>query len=201
MDIVLKSIGLATAQGSAAEILAGRSLEPPRRLPWPSRPGTGSALCRPARGCPDQLAGADRWRALAGAALQECLTSPVRPGTPLVLASCNGAAHALDAGEWIGAFDSRRLLAGTPWAEHRLPVVSSACASGLHALFLAARSLTEHDEAVVLAVEILSPASQKNFEALRVLAADLEIPWQATNTGFLPGEAAVAVRVARARGG
>jgi hypothetical protein len=126
----------------------------------------------------------------------------VRPGTPLVLASCNGAAHALDAGEWIGAFDSRSLLAGTPWADHRLPVVSSSCASGLHALCLAARTLTaKHDEAVVLAVEILSPASHENFEALRVLATDLEIPWQATNTGFLPGEAAVAVRVARARSG
>lgn len=126
----------------------------------------------------------------------------MRPGTPLVVASCNGAAHLLDAGEWINAFDSRRLLAGTPWAGQRLPVVSSSCASGLHALFLAARRLTaEHDEAVVLAVDILSPASHENFEALRVLASDPAIPWEPTSTGFIPGEAAVALRVARARGG
>lgn len=202
MSIVITSIGLATAQGSAAEILAGTSLEAPRGLRWPPGSGSGSLLCRPARGLADQLAGAGRWRALAQAALQECLSSAVRPGTPLVVASCNGAAHSMDATEWINAFDTRPLLAGTLWAEQRLPVVSGSCASGLHALFLAARLLAAGtNEVVVLALDILSPASHQNFDALRVLAWESAIPWQPGSTGFIPGEAAVALRLIRAGGG
>jgi hypothetical protein len=118
------------------------------------------------------------------------------------VASCNGAAHSTDATEWINAFDTRPLLAGTPWAGQRLPVVSGSCASGLHALFLAAQLLAaEHDEVVVLALDILSSASHENFDALRVLAWDSGVPWQPTSTGFIPGEAAVALRATRAGGG
>jgi len=198
MDIAISSIGLATAQGSAAEILAGLPLEAPRRVPWSVRPGSECQVCRPARGYSDQLAGPGRWRALAQAALQECNPSPIRPGTPLIVASCNGGANSLDSAEWIEAFDTRGLLSGTPWAEQRLPVVSSSCASGLHALFLAGQLLTtETDEVVVLAVDILSHASHDNFEALRVLASSPATPWQPTSRGFIPGEAAVAVRATR----
>ena len=198
MDIEIASIGLATAQGSAAEILGGLPLEAPRAVPWPLRPGSECQVCRPARGYPDQLAGPDRWRALAQAALQECNPSPIRPGTPLIVASCNGGANSMDVAEWIDAFDTRRLLSGTPWAAKRLPVVSSSCASGLHALFLAAQLLTtETDEVVVLAVDILSRASHDNFEALRVLAPSPATPWQPASRGFIPGEAAVAVRATR----
>ena len=198
MDIEIASIGLATAQGSAAEILAGLHLEAPRGVPWSVRPGSECLVCRPARGYPDQLAGPGRWRALAQAALQECNPSPIRPGTPLIVASCNGGANSLDGAEWIEAFDTRGLLSGTPWAEQRLPVVSSSCASGLHALFLAAQLLTtETDEVVVLAVDILSRASHDNFDALRVLAPSPATPWQPASRGFLPGEAAVAVRARR----
>jgi hypothetical protein len=201
MDIEISSIGLATAQGSAAEILAGVPLEAPRGVPWSLRPGSGCQVCRPARGYPDQLAGPDRWRALAQAALQECLPSPAPTGTPLVVASCNGAAHSMVAAEWIEAFDTRRLLSGTPWAEVRRPVVSGSCASGLHALFLAAQFLTAgYDEVVVLAVDILSPSSHDNFDALRVLASHPATPWQPTSPGFIPGEAAVALRVTRSSG-
>jgi Beta-ketoacyl synthase, C-terminal domain len=117
------------------------------------------------------------------------------------VASCNGAAHSTDASEWINAFDARPLLAGTPWAGRRLPVVSGSCASGFHALFLAAQLLAaENDEVVVLALDILSPASHENFDALRVLAGNSAIPWQPTSTGFIPGEAAVALRASRAVG-
>jgi hypothetical protein len=201
MDIEIVSVGLATPQGSAAEIFTGKSLQAPRELPWPLRPGTRNRLCHPARGVSDQLVGPERWQALAAAALTECLSSTLRPGTPLVIASCNGAAHSVDGSDWINAFNSRRLLGGTPWAEQSLPIVSGSCASGLHALFMAAQLLdSDFDEVMILAVDILSPASHENFDALRVLAADGATPWQSTSTGFVPGEAAVALRVKRSDG-
>lgn len=130
-------------------------------------------------------------------ALGECLPAP-RPGTPLVIASCNGGAHSTDPVGWLNAYDSRSLLAMTPWAGQALPVVSGSCASGLHALFLAARLLTDDvREVIVLAVDILSPSSHDNFESLKVLAAHPTTPWQTTSQGFVPGEAAVAVRITR----
>jgi len=197
MSITIASIGLATAQGSAAEILSGAPPEPPQAVPWPLSPRTQCRLCRPARGIARDLEGPDRWGALARAALGECLPSP-RRGTPLVIASCNGGAHSTDAAGWLSAYDSRSLLALTPWAEQVLPVVSGSCASGLQALFLAARLLTEDvREVIVLAVDILSPSSHDNFESLKVLAAHATTPWQTTSQGFVPGEAAVAVRITR----
>lgn len=201
MDIEISSIGLATAQGSAAEIVAGATLEAPRAVPWPVRPGSGCRQCRPARGFSDQLLGSDRWRELALAALRECQPSPVPSGIPLVVASCNGAVHSMDASEWVEAFDTQPLLSGTPWSKPCPPVVSGSCASGLHALFLAAQLLKAgQDEVVVLAVDVLSPSSHDNFDALRVLASHTATPWQPTSPGFLPGEAAVALRVTRSSG-
>ena len=197
MSITIASIGLATAQGSAAEILSGKPPAPPRQVPWPLHPRTQCRVCHPARDVPNNLAGSDRWRALARAALDECQRSP-RRGTPLVVASCNGGAGSTETARWVQAFDARSLLAGTPWAGQPVPIVSGSCASGLHALFLAARLLTEEvPEVIVLAVDILSPANHDNFEALKVLARHPETPWQATSHGFIPGEAAVALRVTR----
>src|SRR2546426_282055 len=43
----------------------------------------------------------------------------------------------------------------------------------------------------------LSPAIHENFESLKVLAAHPAAPWQATSQGFVPGEAAVALRITR----
>lgn len=197
MTVTIASIGLATAQGSTAEILSGAPPAPPQAVKWPLSPRAQCRVCRPARGVAHDLEGPDRWGALARAALDECLPSP-RPGTPLVIASCNGGAHATDTASWLGAFDARALLAGTPWAGQPVPIVSGSCASGLHALFLAARLLTEDvPEVIVLAVDILSPSNHDNFEALKVLAAHTGAPWQATSQGFIPGEAAVAVRITR----
>ena len=197
MSITIASIGLATAQGSAAEIRSGAPLAPPQGVPWSLTPRTQCRVCHPARGIARDLEGPERWSALARTALSECFPAP-RPGTPLVIASCNGGAHSTDATGWLSAYDSRSLLARTPWAGQVLPVVSGSCASGLQALFLAARLLTDDvREVIVLAVDILSPSSHDNFESLKVLAAHPTTPWQTTSQGFVPGEAAVAVRIRR----
>ena len=199
MSITIASIGLATAQGSASEILSGAALTPLQAVPWPVTPRSQCRVCRPARGVPPDLEGPDRWRALARAALDECLPTPSpRRGTPLVIASCNGGAHSSDPASWISSYDALSLLAGTPWEGQGIPIVSGSCASGLHAFYLAAQLLTSDvPEVVVLAVDILSAASHENFESLRVLAAQPTAPWQPTSQGFIPGEAAVAVRITR----
>src|SRR4030095_16388521 len=99
------------------------------------------------------------------------------------------------------AFDTGALLAGTAWEGVPLPVVSGSCVSGLHAVFVATQLLAAgHPEVVVLAADALSPSSQANFEALRVLSENPEAPWQPRSTGFVPGEAAVALRLQRAPG-
>ncbi len=196
---VLVSVGLATAQGGVEEILAGAEPLPPAALPWPADRRTTSALCRPARGVDPALAGAERWHALARRALDECCgQSPPPTGTPLVIGSCNGAADSFETEVWRRSFDHAGTLDVAPWDEVRLPVVSAACASGLHALFLAGRLLEAGaEEAVVLAVDILSAACNRNFEALRILSPDLQAPWQPRTEGFLSGEAAVALRLRR----
>jgi hypothetical protein len=194
----IAAVGLATAQGGAAELLAGVAPVPPEPLPWPAGRWTTSGLCRPARGIDPGLEGAGRWRALARQALAECCAgSPPAAGTPLVVASCNGAAPGFGAASWRQAFDTADLLLDVaPWAGARLPVASAACASGLHGLFLARLLLDAGaSEVVVLAVDILSAAAHANFEALQVLSPELQTPWQAGTEGFLCGEAAVALRL------
>ena len=115
-----------------------------------------------------------------------------------MVASCNGGAHSIEPASWLGAFDARRLLSGTPWAEQSVPIVSGSCVSGLHALFLASQLLTgDVSDVVVLAVDIISPSNHDNFESLKVLAPHPATPWQATSQGFIPGEAAVALRITR----
>jgi hypothetical protein len=172
---------------------------PPAKLPWTARPWTSCLICRPALGLDPALAGAARWRALAKLALEDCFGStPPAPGTPLLIASCNGSADGFEAADWRRAFDSTALLEGTHWESARLPVISASCGSGLHALYLARQLLAAGlQEAVVLAADILSPASHDNFEALRVLAESWSPPWQSTSAGFIPGEAAVALRLIR----
>jgi hypothetical protein len=73
-------------------------------------------------------------------------------------------------------------------------VVSASCASGLQALYLAQRILAAGTrEVVVLAVDILSPRSQDNFESLHVLSSAPRPPWRPPSGGFVTGEAAVAI--------
>ena len=178
--IAIASIGLVTAQGSARDRIPASPVALPWRVPARSACGVGWF----ARGLDPALRGRARWHALADAALAEC----GRRG-PIVVGSCNGGAD--DPADWRTAYD---LGIG--------PIASAACASGLHALWLGRRmiEIDGHAEVTVLAVDMLSPAAHANFEALRVLAPRGE-PWQAGALGFVPGEAAVAMRLVRATPG
>lgn len=199
MSASIASVGLATTQGSGAALASTTKLHAPAKLPWPPDRRTTTAVCRPAPQL-DGLAGSRRWRALARYALSECLSSrQVTRHTPIIIASCNGAGSAIEAESWRYSFDASVLLRDTPWAGEKLPIVSSSCASGLQALFIARQLIAAGDEEViVLAVDILSPANHDNFEALRLLAPLFTAPWQSQSRGFLLGEAAVALRLINA---
>ena len=181
--IAIASIGLVTAQGSAREPHRAAA---PVALPWPVPARSACGVGWFARGIDPALRGPARWFALVSAALDDCDARG-----PIVVGSCNGTADATMAAGWRTAFD---LGIG--------PIASAACASGLHALWLGRRmiELDGHTEVTVVAVDMLSPAAHANFEALRVLAPRSE-PWQASGLGFVPGEAAVAMRLVRATPG
>ena len=142
------------------------------------------------------MAGPARLTDLARRALEECLGGqPLRSDVPLLLASCNGWAATSDPDQWRSGFQ----LGASP-AGRDLPVASAACASGLHALFLGTRLVEAgSDEVVVLAVDVNSAPAHANFETLRILS-DSEVetpPWHPGRTGFILGEAAVAIRIGR----
>ena len=193
MTIAIKGIGLATAQGNTAEILNSESFRGPADLPWTASTWTVSRLCYPASEIESSLSGVARWQALAKKALADVGGSGK---TPLLVASCNGSA-----GEtWQDAFETKALLEGTEWADDDLPVFSSSCASGIHALYAARELLTSGavKEVLVLAADILARSNHENFESLRVLAEAPCAPWQSSSSGFILGEAAVVLRLARA---
>jgi hypothetical protein len=201
MSVAIASVGLSTAQGGVSEIVGGAAPRPPVGLPWAADRRATCHSSYGAVGVEPTLEGGGRWAALAGRALEDCFggdTPP--PETPLLMASCNGAAAGFDREAWRHAFDAGRLLKGTAWAGSGRPVFSASCNSGLQALFIARHLLLAgcSDEVVVLAVDILSPASHDNFEVLRVLS-DAPSPWQHTSGGFIPGEAGVALRLVRGR--
>src|SRR5690242_5645955 len=125
MNIAAKGIGLATAQGGAAEV---RDLQAPLAaslLPWTPRKWNVSRWCYPALGIDSTLTGVERWRALATKALDDL--GATRTRTPLLVASCNGSAAGFQNEDWEQAFDTSALLHDTPWANERLPVFSSSC--------------------------------------------------------------------------
>ena len=196
---LISSIGLATAQGCAADLRNIVPLHRPVDLPWPAKPWTHNRSCRPAKGIDSSLIGPERWQALARPALAECLKeAEVNGETPLIVASCNGGADGFASQSWQMAFDTSLLLAGTAWERSHVPVVSASCASGLHALFLANCFINSFaEEVVVLAVDVLSEANHDNFEGLRILTAESFSPWQISSGGFLLGEAAVALHLKR----
>ena len=167
MSVAIAGIGLATAQANS-----------PSPLPWQPSKWNVSRVCYPA--VDSSLSGAARWRALVKKALADL--GPLTPGTPLFVGSCNGDAST----NWEQAFDTSVLLEDTPWANERLPVFSSSCASGLHALYAAKQLLNVGaiDEAIVLAADILSQSNHDNFESLRVLADKPSAPWQSTSQGL-----------------
>jgi len=194
MTIAIKGIGLATAQGNVEDILESSSLRAASDLPWTPSKWNVSRVCYPAVGIESSLSGVERWQVLVKKALAQVNASGE---TPLLVASCNGSA----AESWEQAFDTSALLAGTPWANEGLPVFSSSCASGIHALYAARELLMSRavDEVLVLAADILARSNHENFESLRVLAERPSTPWQSTTTGFILGEAAVVLRLARAQ--
>ena len=183
MVVAITAVGLATAQSNS-----------PEALPWEPRPWSVSRICY--RAVDSSLTGAARWRALAKKALAEL--GPFPRETQLFLGSCNGDASQ----NWEQAFDTNVLLADTPWSNESLPVFSSSCASGLHALYAAKQLLLAGaiDDAIVLAVDILSQSNHENFDSLRVLAERPIEPWRPSQ-GFILGEAAVALRLSRAEEG
>src|SRR5690348_205229 len=101
MNSGIHSVGLATAQGGTADILSSAPLLAPGPLPWSPSRWTTCNFCRPARGVAPSLSGAARWQRLAKLALEDCLNgSLLAPGTPLVVASSNGAADSFEAASW-----------------------------------------------------------------------------------------------------
>jgi acetyl-CoA acetyltransferase len=173
MSVGIAGVGLATAQGNIAP------------LPWTPSKWSVSRVCYPAHGIDPSLVGVKRWQALVRKAFDDL--GEVSHNTPLFVGSCNGDASQ----NWEQAFDTTALLAGTPWANERLPVFSSSCASGMHALYAAKQLLTSGaiDEALVVAADILSQSNHENFESLRVLAEQPPAPWQSTSQSFILGEA------------
>ena len=196
----VSGIGLATAQGCSADIFESTAPHPASALPWTANRWNVSRWCYPALGIDSTISGVERWRALAKKALADLKDGEsVSRNTPLLVASCNGSASGFQTEAWEQAFDTSLLLKDTPRASERLPVFSSSCASGLHALYAAKQLLAAGavNEVLVLAVDILSQSNHDNFEGLRVLAEKPETPWQSTSTGFLLGEAAVVVKLTR----
>jgi hypothetical protein len=195
IDATIAGIGLATAQGSARDLSSDADPVPARPIPWTGRAGAAAHLHRPARDLPPDVMGHARIAALVGRAIAECGAGP---GTELVLASCNGGGTGWGAADWRASFELD--LGDTPWQGARPPVVSAACASGLHALYLARELVAAGArDAVAVAVDVDTPPGRDNFEALRVLA-DEPAPYQPEASGFVLGEAAVAVRVSRGDG-
>ncbi len=192
---------MASAQGNLARVARTGTPLPPRPAPFQDprgpKPDDRTWWAHPALDVPEELHGRARWMRLMRLALEECLSGEeLHVDTPLILCSSNGAAHDFDPDQWTTAFDTRALLGGTPWAGTAPPIVSGSCASGLQGLWLAHHALAAGArEVVVLAVDILSAGSQRNFESLRVLARNRVGPWQPGSQGFLPGEAAVALRL------
>ncbi|UCE04629.1 MAG: hypothetical protein JSW07_13505 [bacterium] len=195
MGIEISGIGLVTAQGCSADILNKSPISAPKPLFWDSKPWITCHVCFPAQGIDPMLRGSKRWQALAKVALNDCINiQSMKPGVPLIIASCNGGIHSFNTKNWQNAFNSEYLLEDTPYKSQHLPVVSASCVSGLHALYLATKLLKAGEkEIIVLAVDILSPANHDNYEALRILDGNPNLPWQTNNLGFIPGEAAVAL--------
>jgi hypothetical protein len=175
-EVAIIGVGLASARGGAGE-LAGAVA--PVAMPWdPAR--RYRRLAGPLVGM--TATGRARWQAAVDAALAAC-----GGAGPIVVGSCNGVAESWRAEDWRASFDLGHA-----------PVASAACASGMHALYLARQLIAAGaPEVRVVACDIVTPPCHANFEALRVLS-DGPAPFQPGSSGFMLGEAAVALRLAPA---
>ena len=198
VSVSISALGIATAQGNTTAVCNGGNPRLPASWPWPANRWTTSFICRPATELDPTLTGIHRWQSLLKVALNDCFGSASASETPVFLASCNGAIAGFDQRSWRASFDSSALLADTPWSGARLPVFSSSCNSGMHALYAATQAIaTGAKEAFVIAADILSESNQNNFEGLRILAESSVAPWQASTNGFVLGEAAVVLKLTR----
>jgi 3-oxoacyl-[acyl-carrier-protein] synthase-1 len=198
INIAISSAGISSAQGNVTKILAGELiLEPSAALPWETEAGADSQLCRPAIGIAPELKGAKRWRALALAALEECLANQIIAAeVPLIVGTCNGGIDGFEKDDWQNAFEISTLFGGTRWEKNCLPLVSGSCASGMQALFLGTQMIyAGFNEVIVLAVDILSTSNCNNFESLRILCNNAVPPWNSVYGNILLGEAAVALHL------
>lgn len=169
-DVAITGVGLITAQGGVADLAA--AARAPVAMPWHA-----------ARRYRPLLGGAATGAARLAAAIQSALAGCGGSG-PIVAASCNGAAASWSVEDWRASFE---LGLG--------PVASAACASGMHALYLARRLIAAGaPEVRVVAADIATAPGHDNFEALRLLS-DEPAPFQPDASGFWLGEAAVALRL------
>jgi hypothetical protein len=191
INIAISSAGISSAQGNVTQILEGDVVLDV--LPWDT--GACVQLCRLARGIAPDLKGVKRWRALAMAALEECLANQIiASDTPLIVGTCNGGIDEFEKGDWNNAFNISTLLGGTQWEKTCLPLVSGSCASGMQALFLGTQMICAgFNKVIVLAVDILSVANCNNFQSLRILGNGHISPWNSDYGNILLGEAAVAL--------
>jgi Beta-ketoacyl synthase, N-terminal domain len=131
--------------------------------------------------------------ATEGASLAEMVDAALAAcggGGPIVMASCNGGAASWDEAAWRTSFELGRG-----------PIVSAACASGMHALYLARRMIeTGIPEVRVIAADRITTQSRSSFEALRVLS-ESPAPYQSGADGFRLGAAAVALHLTRSAAG
>src|ERR1044072_8053286 len=118
MSIAIAAVGLASAQGNAADIRRGLTPRAAERWPWPGDGWSTSSWCRPAAGVSPGVNGLARWQALATLALTECLEGQTAGSKiPILVGSCNGGAHEFSAEEWRVGVDGKLLFAETPWGE------------------------------------------------------------------------------------
>ncbi len=201
MRLSISAAGIASAQGGLTQSFNSSSLREAPVWPWPLNGWTTSPVCRSAVGVNSNLRGMARWKNLAQIALADCFGNEIPNGdTPIFIGSCNGATDGIDSQNWRRSFDPGPMLEETPWAGKHVPMFSSSCNSGFHALYAATKALEAGaHEAVVLAVDILSQINQSNFESLRVLSSSPMTPWQENSKGFILGEAAVVLKITVAK--
>jgi len=189
VNVVVKSVGLATAQGDSDTII--NFLKKERTETWKWKSGSGQYAQEVYYACPDQKTiGSRRFTLLAQAAISDCVKNYSKKVPPVFTASCNGTVSLFEERQWQKSFDidiENSLFENNP-------IVSGSCASGLQALYLAAMMVQSgHGDILVLAVDILSTSNLENFTSLRILSEEVLPPWHNNSSGFIPSEAAVAI--------
>lgn len=189
-------------EGDAAieALFERRSAFSPQATPWPLRNSMAAAI--PER--PDHAARDGDWqRYLATHVTRKVLSAPSIDKTwPLdrcafVFATSYG--HLLDdaGGDTMSTW-AKDCVLGLGYDLHPI-VVGSGCSSGSDALGVAAAMLDGGavDQAVVVAVDIMTTAKRLAHSTLGTMAAGDHKPFDTARSGMLPGEAAAAIVLMR----